>query len=174
MSRGRIKRLITDRGFGFIETAQGEDLFFHCSKLRGLEFADLHENQIVEFDIAQFPQGLQAVNVRSIASDIGEPIIENEWSTASTPSSPSSPPSDLVQDEHEELPSPIEGDPLSQREQLFIRLAVNITRGLEGTVRDQLDAARQLGIDKATLTAVVDQVSTANADTCRAVTAENL
>ena len=168
MSRGRIKRLIADRGFGFIETAQGEDLFFHCSKLRGLEFADLHENQIVEFDIAQFPQGLQAVNVRSIASDIGEPIIENEWPT------PSSPPSDLVQDEHEELPSPIEGDPLSQREQLFIRLAVNITRGLEGTVRDQLDAARQLGIDKATLTAVVDRVSTANADGCRAVTAENL
>ena len=54
------------------------------------------------------------------------------------------------------------------------RLLFSQRPGLEGTVRDQLDTARQLGIDKATLTAVVDRVSTANADGCRAVTAENL
>ena len=169
MSRGRIKRLITDRGFGFIETTQGEDLFFHCSKLREIEFADLHENQIVEFDIAQFSQGLQAVNVRTSGSEINEPQAENGWS-ATVPSQSG------WEEETEEQPDSFEGegDALTPREQLMIRLAVNITRGAEGAVRDQLDAARQLGIDKATLSAVIDWVSKANADACRAVTAENL
>ena len=169
MSRGRIKRLITDRGFGFIETTQGEDLFFHCSKLREIEFADLHENQIVEFDIAQFSQGLQAVNVRTSGSEINEPQAENGWS-ATVPSQSG------WEEETEEQPDSFEGegDALTPREQLMIRLAVNITRGAEGAVRDQLDAARQLGIDKATLSAVIDGVSKANADACRAVTAENL
>ena len=169
MSKGRIERLITDRGFGFIETTQGEDLFFHCSKLREIEFADLHENQIVEFDVAQFPQGLQAVNVRTSGSEINEPQAENGWST--TVPSPSG-----WEEETEEQPDSFEreGDALTPREQLMIRLAVNITRGAEGAVRDQLDAARQLGIDKATLSAVINGVSKANADACRAVTAENL
>ena len=169
MSRGRIKRLITDRGFGFIETTQGEDLFFHCSKLREIEFADLHENQIVEFDVAQFPQGLQAVNVRTSGSEINEPQAENGWS-ATVPSQSG------WEEETEEQPDSFEreGDALTPREQLMIRLAVNITRGAEGAVRDQLDAARQLGIDKATLSAVINGVSKANADACRAVTAENL
>ncbi|MFQ5693415.1 MAG: hypothetical protein ACE5IM_10275, partial [Nitrospinota bacterium] len=63
---------------------------------------------------------------------------------------------------------------LTEREQLFIRLAVHMTRGLEGAVRDQLDAARQLGIDKATLSAAIERVSLANADACRAVTTEHL
>ncbi|MFQ5913785.1 MAG: cold-shock protein [Nitrospinota bacterium] len=168
MSKGRIKRLITDRGFGFIETTQGEDLFFHCSKLRGIEFADLHENQIVEFDVAQFPQGLQAVNVRSATGEMEQSPTENGWPTP-TVSSPS-----WVPEPEEEFSSPGGEDTLTQREQLFIRLAVNITRGLEGPARDQLDAARQLGIDKATLSAVIDRVSKANADACRAVTADNL
>ena len=167
MSRGRIKRLITDRGFGFIETTQGEDLFFHCSKLREIEFADLHENQIVEFDVAQFPQGLQAVNVRTSGSDIDESQIDNGWS-ATVPSQSG------WEEETEEQPDSFEENALTPREQLMIRLAVNITRGAEGAVRDQLDAARQLGFDKATLSAVIDWVSKANADTCRAVTAENL
>ncbi len=167
MSRGKIKRLITDRGFGFIETPQGEDLFFHCSKLREIEFADLHENQIVEFDVAQFPQGLQAVNVRTTGSEIDETQVDNGWATTV-------PSRSAWDEEAEEPPISQEGDTLTPREQLIIRLAVNITRGAEAAVRDQLDAARQLGLDKATLSAVIDWVSKANADACRAVTAENL
>lgn len=166
MSRGRIKRLITERGFGFIETVQGEDLFFHCSKLRGVDFADLHENQIVEFDVAQFPQGVQAVNVRSTTSDPEKPSFDNGW--------PPPPSAAAQRSEPRGYPAADVGDALTQREQLFIRLAVNITRGLEGAARDQLDAARQLGIDKATLSAVIERISLANADACRAVTAEHL
>ena len=171
MSRGRIKRLIADRGFGFIETTQGEDLFFHCSKLREIEFADLHENQIVEFDIAQFPQGLQAVNVRTSGSEINEPQAENGRS-ATVPSQSGW--EEETEDQPDSFEEEGEENALTPREQLMIRLAVNITRGAEGGVRDQLDAARQLGIDKATLSAVINGVSKANADACRAVTAENL
>lgn len=169
MSRGRIKRLITERGFGFIETAQGEDLFFHCSKLRGIEFADLHENQIVEFDVAQFPQGLQAVNVRSITEDTESAPPENGWSLTA-------PPPEVAEERGAYSPAspPEDGEGLTPREQLFIRLAVHITRGQEGAARDQLDAARQLGIDKATLAAAIERVSLANADACRAVAAEDL
>ena len=168
MSRGRIKRLITDRGFGFIETSNGEDLFFHCSKLRKTEFADLHENQIVEFDVAQFPQGLQAVNVRSAGSDIDENQDESNWEVESDV------PSGWDEEPDETLPESEEISPLTQREELLIRLAVSITRGTESGVRDQLDAARQLGIDRATLSAVVDRVTKANADSCRAVVMDHL
>ncbi len=175
MSKGRIKRLITDRGFGFIETSNREDLFFHCSKLRKTEFADLHENQIVEFDVAQFPQGLQAVNVRSAGSDIEENQDESNWEVESdVPSGWDEEPDEILPEPEEILPESEEIGPLTQREELLIRLAVSITRGAESGVRDQLDAARQLGIDRATLSAVVDRVTKANADSCRAVVTDHL
>jgi CspA family cold shock protein len=64
MSEGKIKR-ITDRGFGFIETADGaEDMFFHMSSCSGVNFDDLHEGQKVEFDVGQGPKGPRAENVR--------------------------------------------------------------------------------------------------------------
>jgi CspA family cold shock protein len=171
MSRGRIKRLITERGFGFIETAQGEDLFFHCSKLREIEFADLHENQIVEFDVAQFPQGLQAVNIRPITLQSESSAHDNGW--AGTAPSTSESYFDEAREE-EYFPPEEESDALTQREQLFIRLAVNITRGSDSAVRDQLDAARQLGIDRTTLSSVIDRISKANADVCRSVTNDHI
>ncbi len=182
MSKGRIKRLITDRGFGFIETSNREDLFFHCSKLRKTEFADLHENQIVEFDVAQFPQGLQAVNVRSAGSDIEENQDESNWEVESDvpsgwdeePDEILPEPDEILPESEEILPESEEIGPLTQREELLIRLAVSITRGAESGVRDQLDAARQLGIDRATLSAVVDRVTKANADSCRAVVTDHL
>ena len=107
------------------------------------------------------------MNVRTSGSDIDESQIDNGWS-ATVPSQSG------WEEETEEQPDSFEENALTPREQLMIRLAVNITRSAEGAVRDQLDAARQLGIDKATLSAVIDWVSKANADTCRAVTAENL
>ena len=65
MSEGKIKRL-TDRGFGFIETADcgGEDMFFHQSACSGVEFDDLTEGQSVVFDVGQGPKGPRAENVR--------------------------------------------------------------------------------------------------------------
>jgi len=156
ISRGRIKRIISERGFGFIETMQGEDLFFHCSKLRGLDFASLHENQVVEFDVAQFPQGIQAVNVRPPDMEHGEP--EDGWA-ASSP----------AYDAGVRAEGPVETGPFTDREALFIRLAVSITRGLEREVQAHFDVARQMGIERSVLSALVERVSTANAEACRAV-----
>ena len=156
MSRGRIKRIISERGFGFIETTQGEDLFFHCSKLRGLDFASLHENQLVEFDVAQFPQGIQAVNVRPPDMEHGEP--GDGWAVSSP-----------VYGAGVRAESAVERGPLTEREALFIRLAVSITRGVEREVQAQFDAARQMGIDQSVLLALVERVSAANAEACRAV-----
>jgi CspA family cold shock protein len=156
MSKGRIKRIISERGFGFIETAQGEDLFFHCSKLRGLDFASLHENQLVEFDVAQFPQGIQAVNVRPPDIEQGEP--GDGWAVSSPTYGAGA-----------RAESPTERGPLTEREALFIRLAVSITRGLEREVQALFDVARQMGIDQSVLSALIERVSAANAEACRAV-----
>jgi len=53
MAKGTIKRLIKDRGFGFIKIEQGEDLFFHRSELQGVDYDSLGEGQEVEFEVKQ-------------------------------------------------------------------------------------------------------------------------
>ena len=67
MTKGTIRRLIRDRGFGFIQRAEGTDLFFHRSELQGVEFSMLSEGQEVEFEIGRGRGGrLEAVRVRLI------------------------------------------------------------------------------------------------------------
>ena len=65
MAKGTVRRLIADRGFGFIQTADGRDLFFHRNQLQDVEFALLSEGQEVEFEIGRGRDGRpQAVSVR--------------------------------------------------------------------------------------------------------------
>jgi CspA family cold shock protein len=63
--KGKIKNLIRDRGFGFITTEAGKDVFFHRSDLEGVDFEALREGISVEFALKTTPRGLQAVNVTS-------------------------------------------------------------------------------------------------------------
>lgn len=65
VAEGTIKRK-TDRGFGFIDTGSGKDLFFHMSALEGARFEDLEEGQRVSFTEGQGQKGPCAVNVRPI------------------------------------------------------------------------------------------------------------
>ena len=65
MAEGTIKRL-TDRGFGFIETASGTDMFFHMSNVEGVSFDQLQEGNRVSFEIGQGPKGPRAEQVRVI------------------------------------------------------------------------------------------------------------
>jgi CspA family cold shock protein len=65
MAEGTIKRL-TDKGFGFIETGSGKDLFFHMSAVEGVRFEDLKQGQRVSFNEGQGPKGPRAENVRVI------------------------------------------------------------------------------------------------------------
>jgi CspA family cold shock protein len=65
MAEGTIKRL-TDRGFGFIETESGTDMFFHMSNVEGVTFEDLQEGTRVSFELGQGPKGPRAEQVRVI------------------------------------------------------------------------------------------------------------
>ena len=65
MSEGTIKRK-TDRGFGFIDTGSGKDLFFHMSAVEGASFDDLFEGQRVSFTEGQGQKGPRAEEVRPI------------------------------------------------------------------------------------------------------------
>lgn len=65
MAEGTIKRL-TDKGFGFIQTASEKDLFFHTSALEGVTFAELREGQRVSFTEGMGQKGPRAESVRVI------------------------------------------------------------------------------------------------------------
>ena len=64
MPKGTISRLIADRGFGFIRTEEGQNLFFHRNDLQGVAYGSLTEGQEVEFEVTSTPKGPSAVNVR--------------------------------------------------------------------------------------------------------------
>lgn len=70
MATGQIKRLVRDRGFGFIRPeGASEDIFFHSSGMRGGVFDELNEGQAVEFDKESDPRDprrSRAVNVRVV------------------------------------------------------------------------------------------------------------
>ncbi len=61
--QGSIKRLLTHKGYGFIETdAEEDDIFFHRSQVNGF-FEDLNEGDDVEFTLEQSFKGPQANDV---------------------------------------------------------------------------------------------------------------
>ncbi len=63
--QGTIKRVIRDRGFGFIRSADGQEVFFHRSGLQNLNFEGLREGDNVEFEMERGDKGPRAVSVRS-------------------------------------------------------------------------------------------------------------
>lgn len=66
MERGKIARL-TDRGFGFISREGADkDLFFHSKELRNVQFNELREGDVVEFEVAQSDKGPNATNVSKV------------------------------------------------------------------------------------------------------------
>lgn len=60
---GKVKWFNADKGFGFIETENGKDVFVHYSSIQTEGFKTLDEGQSVEFDIVQGNRGPQAANV---------------------------------------------------------------------------------------------------------------
>ncbi len=63
MAEGTIKRL-TDKGFGFIDTGKGQDMFFHSSSLDGVSYDELREGQRVTYTEGRGPKGPRAENVQ--------------------------------------------------------------------------------------------------------------
>jgi CspA family cold shock protein len=63
MPQGKVKRLVPDRGFGFIEGGR-DDLFFHHSEVIGVSFDQLKEGQMVDYQIGQGRKGPCATSVK--------------------------------------------------------------------------------------------------------------
>jgi CspA family cold shock protein len=64
MATGTIKRLVRERGFGFILGPDGAELFFHRSALEGEGFDALTEGQTVEFEVERGPKGARAAHMK--------------------------------------------------------------------------------------------------------------
>ena len=65
MSQGKIKKIITEKGFGFIEAERG-DLFFHHSEIKAGNFNELQEGDLVEFTVGTGRKGPCATNVQRV------------------------------------------------------------------------------------------------------------
>lgn len=63
-TNGTIKRLVSEKGFGFILASDGNEYLFHNSACAGIRFDDLREGQAVTFEKGQGPKGPRAENVR--------------------------------------------------------------------------------------------------------------
>jgi CspA family cold shock protein len=69
MPQGKIKRLVSDRGVGFVESDR-DDMFFHHSDVQGVNFEDLCEGQKLEYEIGRGPKGPRATNVRLVKQTV--------------------------------------------------------------------------------------------------------
>ena len=66
MQTGTIKKVVRDRGFGFISATDGREIFFHQSSLVDAQMDTLNEGQTVEFEVEKTPKGPRAINVKIV------------------------------------------------------------------------------------------------------------
>ena len=64
--KGTVIRFNKRKGFGFIKSVDGKDIFFHYSSLVMEGFKDIPVESEVEFDVEETPKGLRASNVKKI------------------------------------------------------------------------------------------------------------
>ena len=70
MLRGKVKWFNNDKGFGFIEYNDHEDIFVHYSAINQAGYKTLQEGQCVEFNLLETSKGYQALNVSVVQSEI--------------------------------------------------------------------------------------------------------
>lgn len=66
MAQGTVKWFSNEKGYGFIEREDGEDLFVHFSEINIEGYKTLNQGQVVEFEITQGDRGLQASKVTPV------------------------------------------------------------------------------------------------------------
>jgi CspA family cold shock protein len=65
MTTGTIKKVVSDRGFGFITAEDGKEYFFHRNELgSAMDFDRLNGGEKVEFEIQSSPKGPRAAHVQ--------------------------------------------------------------------------------------------------------------
>lgn len=70
MITGTVKWFNDDKGFGFIEQEEGEDIFVHYSEIQTDGFKSLDEGAEVEFELEETEKGLSAINVSTVTAAI--------------------------------------------------------------------------------------------------------
>jgi len=63
MAKGTVKWFSDQKGYGFIASDSGKDVFVHHNAIQGEGYKSLSEGQQVEFEIQQGPKGEQATNI---------------------------------------------------------------------------------------------------------------
>jgi Cold shock proteins len=66
LMKGTVKWFNSEKGYGFITTEEGKDVFVHYTGITGEGYKALDEGQNVEFEITQGPKGDQAINVSKL------------------------------------------------------------------------------------------------------------
>ncbi|MGM9881722.1 MAG: cold-shock protein [Bacilli bacterium] len=66
--QGKVKWFNNEKGYGFIDYPEGEDIFVHYSAIKQDGYKTLSEGQVVEFDLIETAKGLQAINVSAVNS----------------------------------------------------------------------------------------------------------
>ncbi|HES0444937.1 TPA: cold-shock protein [Streptococcus pyogenes] len=67
MAQGTVKWFNAEKGFGFVSTENGQDVFAHFSAIQTNGFKTLEEGQKVAFDVEEGQRGPQAVNITKLA-----------------------------------------------------------------------------------------------------------
>ena len=68
-SKGKIKKMVRDRGFGFIRGDDGKEVFFHRSGMNGTDYDNISEGDTVEYVIQEGPRGARAEHVKALPPD---------------------------------------------------------------------------------------------------------
>jgi len=83
MPTGKVKWFNDAKGYGFIETEDGKDVFVHFSAISMEGYKSLSEGQQVEFEAVESPKGLQATKVAlAIAAETASPAMEPDAAAA--------------------------------------------------------------------------------------------
>ena len=64
MSKGTVKRIMRERGFGFLLAEDGREIFFHRSELQNVNFDELGEGDHLEFTVVKGEKGPQATDIK--------------------------------------------------------------------------------------------------------------
>ena len=64
--KGTVKWFNAEKGYGFITTEDGDDIFAHFSQIKEEGYKSLEENQEVTFELAESDKGTQAVDIMKI------------------------------------------------------------------------------------------------------------
>ncbi len=70
-SKGKIKKMVRDRGFGFIRGENGKEVFFHRSGMSAGDYDALNEGDTVDYVVQEGPRGARAEHVRPVSEDKG-------------------------------------------------------------------------------------------------------